>query len=262
MTKDEIREQLDEQGFCIIPNVLGEPELRRVQATIERLIATSASPHQPSLDPNEANIRLHNLPVLDSVFIDLLCDPTALDIVESLLGPGFLVSNFSGNIALPGSRSMRLHSDQALVIPPPWLHPWAINVIWCVDDVHARNGATRYLPGSHLYKVFEDVPADALSQMRPFEAPAGSVIAMEGRLWHTSGANVTADQRRGMLFAYYSSDFVRGQMNWEAAFSEETKVGLDPYRRQLFGLGLEGNTRIARTLVMRDDSQFSEPVAG
>jgi ectoine hydroxylase-related dioxygenase (phytanoyl-CoA dioxygenase family) len=30
--------------------------------------------------------------------------------------------------------------------------------------------------------------------LKPFEASAGSFIAMEGRLWHTSGANVTADQ--------------------------------------------------------------------
>jgi len=28
--------------------------------------------------------------------------------------------------------------------------------------------------------------------MIPFEAKAGSIVVMEGRLWHTSGANITS----------------------------------------------------------------------
>src|SRR6202008_699337 len=116
--------------------------------------------------------------------------------VREVLGPHILVSNFTANIAFPGSGSMRLHSDQALVIPPPWNEPWVLNVIWCLDDVHERNGATRYVPGSQRYRTFEDVPADALSKSRPFEAPAGSAIVLEGRVWHTSGANRTDVERR------------------------------------------------------------------
>jgi hypothetical protein len=77
------------------------------------------------------------------------------------VGGHLLISNFTANIALPGSGSMNLHSDQALVIPPPWEHSWAANVIWCLDDIDEENGATRYLPGSHLYRNFADLPEDA-----------------------------------------------------------------------------------------------------
>jgi ectoine hydroxylase-related dioxygenase (phytanoyl-CoA dioxygenase family) len=84
--------------------------------------------------------------------------------------------------------------------------------------------------------------------MVPFEAPAGSFIAMEGRLWHTSGANVTRDVQRRMLFAYYSVDFIRQQMNWEGVLPAEVKAGLDDDARTMLGLGPQGNTRIGGAL--------------
>src|ERR1700691_5592374 len=109
---------------------------------------------------------------------------------------------------------MRLPTDQALVIPPPWNQPWAMNVIWCLYDLHERNGATRYLPSSHRCLRFEGVPAHANEQTVPFVAKVGSVIAMEGRLWHTSGANVTQNEERAIMFAYYTMNLIRPQINW------------------------------------------------
>jgi len=39
--------------------------------------------------------------------------------VRLLLGPEFLISNFTANIARPGSKSMALHSDLSFVLPEP-----------------------------------------------------------------------------------------------------------------------------------------------
>ena len=64
---------------------------------------------------------------------------------------------------------------------------------------------------------------------------------MDGRLWHTSGTNVTRDERRALLFALYSRNFLRQQMNWEALLCDATKAGLDADARALFGLGPLGN---------------------
>jgi ectoine hydroxylase-related dioxygenase (phytanoyl-CoA dioxygenase family) len=84
--------------------------------------------------------------------------------------------------------------------------------------------------------------------MVAFEAPAGSIVAMEGRMWHTSGANVTASEQRAMLFAYYSSDFIRPQTNWQASLSPDTIGTLDDAARQLFGLGAGANIRMGGAL--------------
>jgi ectoine hydroxylase-related dioxygenase (phytanoyl-CoA dioxygenase family) len=266
LDRQQAEQDLRETGFHVVPSVLTADELARargvVDATIAQMRAAGVSTHSAIIDPNEANVRLYNLPNWNPEFIDLLGHPVVEALVELTLGANHILSNFTGNVALPGSKSMKIHSDQALVIPPPWNAPWAMNIIWCIDDVHEANGATRYVPGSHKWKTFEEVPADVADRSRAFSAPAGSVIAMEGRVWHTSGANVTADERRAMLFAYYSSDFIRPQVNWEACLSPAVKDSLHGKQRSLFGLGPMGNTRIGGGLVRLNDGERPDVLAG
>ena len=60
---------------------------------------------------------------------------------------------------------------------------------------------------------------------------------MDGRLWHTSGRNVTKDSDRALLFAYYSRSFIRPQANWHEVLRPEVIGGLSARQRQLFGFG-------------------------
>ena len=136
---------------------------------------------------------------------------------------------------------MMVHSDQALIGPSPWTDPWVINIIWCLDDVRPDNGATLYLPGSHRIGTPEELPDEPIPQMKHFEAPVGSFIVMDGRLWHTSGINVTKDERRALMFAFYGRDFVRSQVNWAVLLSERARAGLNAEERTLLGLDAINN---------------------
>jgi ectoine hydroxylase-related dioxygenase (phytanoyl-CoA dioxygenase family) len=131
----------------------------------------------------------------------------------------------------------------------PWHATWALNVIWCLDDVHEANGATRYLPGSHRFTRQADVPADALARTRAFAAEAGSIVAMGGRLWHTSGENVTRNEERALMFGFYSADFLRPQSNWNASLSPSTIARLSPRMHERLGLGAQGNARQAARIL-------------
>ena len=248
------RRELAETGVCVLPGILDRAEADRVRARLWEAARESerrgAATRNVGLDPNEHNVRVFNLLDLDAVFRDLIQHPVALRFVEGLLGPGFLVSNFTANIALPGARSMKIHSDQGIVVPEPWERPWSINIIWCLNDIHERNGATRYLPGSHRFVREAEVPADAEARMVSFEAEAGSILVMDGRVWHTSGSNVTADEERALMFGYYSADFLRPQMNWNAALSPETIADLSPDLRALLGMDATANVRLAAERVL------------
>ena len=171
------------------------------------------------LDPNAANVRVFNLIDLDPLFGELIAHPVADAIVGGLLGEDYIVSNFTANIARPGSRSMVVHSDLAAVAPEPWTAPQSANVIWCVTDV----------------------PADPMAAMVPLEASAGSIIVMEGRVWHTSGSNVTADEDRALLFGYYTKPFLRPQWNFTASLAPERQAGMSPILRYRLGLDVTLN---------------------
>lgn len=189
------------------------------------------------LDPGGHNVRVYDLIEYDRVFADLVRHPSVIPYVAHLLDGDLSVSNFSANIALPGSRSMNVHNDQSTVMPEPWPTRFTMNAIWCLDDTDEANGATRYLPGSHRVSCFADLPDDAEASMRPFDAPAGAVILMDGRLWHTSGQNTTTDRERALLFAFYARSFLRHQNNWGASLSRATKDRLDPQLKEWLGLG-------------------------
>ena len=242
---DAVAADLARDGHAVVPDVLTADEIAHA---VERLWAASAASqargiptHIPQLDPNASNVRVFDLVDLDPLFVSLLEHPVADAIVSRFLGPEHIVSNFTANIARPGSGSMFIHSDQSLVVPEPWFQPWAVNVIWCLSDVRRDNGATLHVPGSHRATTRAELPADLESRLVPFAASAGSIIVMEGRVWHTSGANVTQDEDRPLLFAYYTKPFLRPQWNFTAALRPEVQATLSPVMRYRLGLDVTAN---------------------
>ena len=237
--KDLIR-RFHEDGFFVLPEVLDASAVARARAASAAAAREAAASGYPvvmeALDPGGRNIRMPDLPAYDRLFVELAMHPRVVSYVAALLGDDWMLSNFTGNNALPGSQSMNAHCDQSTIMPEPWTDVWCLNAIWCLDDVDQGNGATRYLPGSHRFTRFAEVPTDPKAGMRPFEAGAGSVVFMHGRMWHTSGANTSADRERTMLFAFYARGFLRLQANWWQVISSADQAGLPDDVRDRLGL--------------------------
>jgi ectoine hydroxylase-related dioxygenase (phytanoyl-CoA dioxygenase family) len=237
---ETIAANLDSTGYAVVPGVLSPSEADdvtdRLWAASEESQRRGIPAHREGLDPNAANVRVFDLVDLDPFFGDLLEQPVAAAIVARFLGDDYIISNFTANIARPGSGSMFVHSDQSLVAPEPWLNPWALNIIWCLSDLRAENGATLHVPGSIRWTSRRDVPEHLEDLLVPFEAPKGAILAMEGRMWHTSGPNVTKDEDRPLLFGYYTKPFVRPQSNFSVALRPEIQQRFSPLMRYRLGL--------------------------
>ena len=236
-----VLEAFEREGWAVLPGVLGADEVAVARQALQHAADASERRGIPTrmdyLDPGGNNVRVYDLIEYSPVFADLVVHPGVFGYVAHLLDGDPSVSNFSANVALPGSRSMNAHNDQSTVVPEPWPTRCTMNAIWCLDDIDAANGATRYLPGSHRLTCFAEVPEDPKAGMRPFEAAAGSVVLMDGRLWHTSGDNTTADRERALLFAFYARSYLRHQNNWGRSLSSEVRRSLSPQLRELLGLG-------------------------
>ncbi len=253
-TVDRALSSLAVDGVAIVPDVLNANESDAAFAALLSASDESARrgvpKHIAALDPNASNVRVFNLLDLDDLFGRLIAHPIADALVTGLLGRGYIVSNFTANIARPGSESMVVHSDLAAVMPEPWTDALSCNIIWCLTDIHRDNGATLYIPGSHRYRCAADVPDDPLVHMVPFEAAAGSVIVMDGRVWHTSGRNVTADEDRALLFGYYTKPFLRPQWNFTASLRPDVQAALPPVMR--YRLGLDTNLNMPNEAIFGD----------
>jgi ectoine hydroxylase-related dioxygenase (phytanoyl-CoA dioxygenase family) len=248
---DDAKRKLSEFGLAVLPGVLGAAELDCIREAVRRGIESDQQAGIQltgfrRIDPDDRNIRLYNLVARDAVFRELVEHPVALALVEHLLGPKVRLSNFTANITGPGSGSMGMHADQGYVTAPWPSWPLAVNIAWAIDDFTAANGATRVVPGSvHAGRGPEwgqDYPeAIALT------CPAGSIFAMDGRVWHQTGPNTTRTERRIGMFAYYVRPFILPQVIWQDLVSPALRHTLTPGLKELLGFG-ERATRNLQTV--------------
>ena len=228
-TDDVERAEADlrEHGICAVTGVLAGDQLRDAHDELYRAAAQDRARQREqkfALDypDDDSNQRVWNVLSRSPVFIDLVEHPVALRLLRSVLGWPMLLGNLSANITGPGGGAMVLHADQ-IFVPTPWpAEPQGANAAWCVDDFTADNGATCFVPGSHLRN--RPPGFDEIEDAVPYEAPAGSVVVFDSRLWHRTGNNVTADARRGGIFGWYTRPIYRTQENWF--------LSLDPSVRQ------------------------------
>lgn len=228
---------LRDDGLVVLTGVLTPAITREVRARLEAAADASERDGVPTraypFDSDPLNRRVFHLFNLDPVFVDLIQRPEALQFVRETLGDSFLISNFSANITAPGSGRMALHADQGYVLPPWPAQPLACNVAWVLDDFTEENGGTRYVPGSH--RRGRGPGADDRVETVPVLAPAGSLLVMDGRLWHQTGDNRSQDEHRAALFGYYVMRWLRPQINWNAALWPDTVATLSPAFLDMLG---------------------------
>ena len=237
---------LRETGVCFVADALDGEKLARVRHALYHAAAEDRArgwEQKFGLDyaHDDTNQRVWNLLSRDPVFGDLAEHPAALTLLKAMIGWPILLSNISANITGPGGGEMVLHADQ-IYMPQPWSGVQGLNVMWCVDDFTDENGATRIVPGSHRLNRAPG-PEEQGAQTVALEAPAGTMVVMEGRVWHKTGTNRTADRRRAGIFAWYTIPIYRTQENWFLAlnpsvrqFASDTMLTLLGYKS--VGLGL------------------------
>jgi ectoine hydroxylase-related dioxygenase (phytanoyl-CoA dioxygenase family) len=221
---ERARNDLDSKGYCIIENVLSRGEIAALKS---RLIEQAEGERARGVafhdgGPSRPNQRVWMLVNKGQVFRDLMLHPIVDALMGHLLGPDYLLSSLTANIASPGGEPMVLHTDQGYV--GFWTpKPLVANIAWMLDDFTEANGGTRLVPNSHLdqgatQRSSSFVSDGAANFSKPedtigAEGKAGSVLCFDGRVWHGTGANKT-DRARHALLSYHCRPFVRQQENF------------------------------------------------
>lgn len=247
-TSDLVQAEADlrDTGLCLFEGALSPAKLKRVRDALYRAADDDRARGREKkftfdYAHDDTNQRVWNLLSRDPVFADLAEHPAALHLLKTFMGWPILLSNISANITGPGGGEMVLHADQ-IYMPEPWGGIQGMNVAWIVDDFTDENGATRVVPGSHKLNRMpkdDELTTDGV----PLEAAAGTMVVMEGRVWHKTGTNRTKNERRGGIFGFYTIPIYRTQENWflslnptERQFASETMLTLLGYKAD--GLGM------------------------
>ena len=259
---EKAKRDLEESGYCIVENVA--PVHLIQSAKIRRLEQAEAERGTNEAFLQDGNTQwIANVLNKGDVFLDLLtCSLIPQVLCEHLLGPNFILSCANAPIAGPGTRRMRMHSDQywtpnieksphefvrlgsqdingsmasKLPVKRDYLFPpCMVTLIWAITDFTEDNGATVFVPGSHLSGMQPDYHHD-FEEAVPSEMSAGSIVLWDGRTWHSTGANRTTDEYRIAVTNNMVAPMIRPLVNYPYSLRPEVVDRLDEKQKQLLG---------------------------
>lgn len=236
-------EGLAADGLAVIDRVFDAGQVERLKGLLDAEIERDREAGILFHDGADCNERLLDITARHAEFRALVEHPLVAAIAANWLKPDFRLSSFGANVTTPGACSRFVHSDQCYV-PSPWPdYPLTLNLMWVLDDFTPERGATHVMPGSHRATrgPWLDEPCEGTV---PLLCEAGSVIAMDGRVWHHTGANTTKDQRRAVLLMYLVNWFILPQSDWPTLFPPDWRDDLSPRMRELLGFGEKASMRL------------------
>ena len=173
---------------------------------VERLEAELDSRPADNRFEGNRTTRTYNLLAYGEIWQKVPPHPVVLELIEGVLGPECLVSSLASISLGPGETAQVIHADdqvQPLVKP----HVATVcNSMWALTDFTEANGATRLVPGSHLWDNPDYFAGDANVDTIPAEMAKGSVLVWHWQ--HVAWRRRQRDCRRGSN--RYRHELLRG----------------------------------------------------
>ncbi len=208
----EILEVLAQDGGVIVHNMLSP----QVVANLLNELAPQSETSQVGPKSDNENVnhfwgqqtkRFTRLAQRSQTFADeVLVHPILTGVADELLKPScasYWMNTGQMMIVMPGGAPQYLHrdSDDWPAMCSPTAPPCQISCMFALSDFTAENGATRVVPGSHVWDDFSRQATDA--EITQAVMPAGSGMIYLGKTMHSAGANKTENEARfGMHLSY------------------------------------------------------------
>ena len=249
------KSQFDTQGYLIFSKVMSPPEIERVRLALQPHLKHRGRNNFEGFKSNRVYSLVAKAP---EVFSAMVSHPLALAFAEAELGASCLLSALLAIDLHPGESVQPWHRDDdsiAMALPRP---AFGISTFWAIDETTADNGATEFIPGSHLDKAdratsdlfknaFEstvddgNIDHDVIAQKGVSKAimPAGSLMIAKGNLLHRGGAN-RSDGHRLLVTPQYCAGWARQLENMMAAVPRSIAASLPQRTRELIGYNIHG----------------------
>jgi hypothetical protein len=209
--------QLRDIGFVVLqgPEVPGG--WVRLSQAYDRAVLTA----DPSDVSTRSSTRVHDFvnrgPEFDSLYV---CRPLLAACCQIIGGP-FKLSTMLARTLEPGAPAQPLHVDVKRDADG-----WPlVGFIIMVDPFDAENGATRFVPGSHLLPREPNELMKGATTICEEEVlacgPPGSMIIFNGSVWHGHGANRSNRRRRSVQGAFIPRE-ARAAINQASRMRPET----------------------------------------
>ncbi len=224
--------QLHDVGFVVMPG----PEIQAGWARLSQAYDKAMLTADPSDVSIRSSIRIHDFVNRGPEFDGLYVYPPLLAACCRIIGRPFKLSAMLARTLETGAPAQLLHADVKR-----GGDGWPlVGFIIMVDEFDAQNGATRFVPGSHLLPCEpNDFIKDATAAYEG-EAlacgSAGSIIIFNGSVWHGHTANRSNRSRRSVQGAFVPRE-ARASINQASRIRPETLQRIGDLGKYVLDIG-------------------------
>ena len=189
--------QLRDNGFVVLPGPVIPGGHEQLLRAYDRAVAT-ADPSDVHTGRTRASTRINDFVNRGPEFDNIYIYPPVLAACRQIIGGSFKLSGMRARTLHAGAPAEGLHVDvkhQANGWP-------MVGCILMVDTFTSENGATRFVPGSHLQTLepgdVMNSPTDNHPEQVLASGLAGSIIIFNASVWHGYSANKSSTPRRSI----------------------------------------------------------------
>ena len=187
---EEEKNQLDRNGFCLLPKILNTVQVKQMIDMLQYLFDKEqiGQPGYP--------IVCFDMQNKSDVFDICITHPRLLAGISHVLKDNFRLYGIHSWPKPPGHGNSPLHIDYG---GAPTGYYIVCNSIWMLTDFNQENGCTRIVPGSHRWGISPQEKMKDPKASFPTEilltGSAGDIVIFNSHVWHGSTLNQSSTPR-------------------------------------------------------------------
>lgn len=252
----EIAACIHDKGFAVVKNVFSPDEMNDVAKELPLAIEKESQFHGTT--KHQAYGMLLACPIYGGSFISILENPTFWSPFNQIMGEEAIIYVYTSSSLPPQGTnfSKRIHVDR------PSLEKnriEAMGALICINEFTKDNGGTWVLPGSqNTYEPPEE--ASFYKNAIQIEAPEGSVLYFNLRLWH-SGADNNTNEWRHCLGIGMVKPQLKQRIDLPRAIPEVFTKNMSKMVKQKLGYFAQPPTSLAEFYAPDEEKTYRAPSA-
>ncbi len=230
MTRQEIANEIHENGYVILHDVLSPEFIARAKKELAAAIEKEVEFHKGTDFKDYGMVMICSL--YGGSFIDLFDNDLLMEPFNAVLGDGCVVYAYTSSSMPPNKSnySNRVHVDCPRIIPNYVTNMGATILL---DDFTEENGATYFLPKS---QTLAEPPTEEYfyKHAKRVIAKAGSVWFFNARVWHAGGNNTTQNWRHAVTINMCRS-YMKQRIDLPRAMAHMNLSGMSTKAAQKLG---------------------------
>lgn len=189
-------------GAMIVENFVDEAIVDQVLADLREPFDTVGRSTENDFN-GYTTLRVNSVLDISMASGEIVGHRRMMDVLDALLlphCPSYSIGSTTAIEIYPGEADQVLHRDDTIY---PMHIPgveFQVSVMWALNDFTEENGATRSVPGSHLWDPPREPGPDDIVVQAPMAK--GSALFYLGSVYHGGGANRSDAPRAGLINTY------------------------------------------------------------